>query len=388
MAKRSILLAGACVAACTWAGAATAGVNDILIGLDSKVGYGAQGQVNVQPGTDKLLVMDVSNPGLPKIRASLDLANSLLGPPTNLQITPDGRLALLADSVVHTAEGSGWKVSPDDKLFVVDLTAQPPKLIDTVTVGKQPSGMAIAHDGKLALIANRAGKSVSIVSIEGTTVKHVGDVDLGQEAAAVAIAPDGKRAFVVMNLASKVGVLTIDRQTVTYDKAADIPAGANPYNIDITPNGKFAIVSATGGGRDNADPITTIAITGPHPRAVSVTTVGAGPEGMAIAPDGKWLVTPLLLGTGGKQSDYFYSKTGQAVLAAIGPDGGLMVKDRATLGALPEGVAFSRNSQYVYIGNYIDKSLQVFSIVHNTLQPHGKPINLPGQPASMRGVAR
>ena len=29
---------------------------------------------------------------------------------------------------------------------------------------------------------------------------------------------------------------------------------------------------------------------------------------------------------------------------------------------MPEGVAFSPNSQYVYIGNYIDKTLQVFRI--------------------------
>ena len=115
--------------------------------------------------------------------------NSLLGPPTNLQITPDGRLGLLANSVVHTAEGGNWKISPDDKLFVVDLDATPPKLLDTVTVGKQPSGLAISHDGKLVLIANRAGKSVSVLSIDGTTVKHLTDVDLGQEAAAVAMRP-------------------------------------------------------------------------------------------------------------------------------------------------------------------------------------------------------
>ena len=316
---------------------ALAGTNDILVGLDSKISYTDQGQTNVKPGTDQLLVLDVSNPGLPKIRATLDLSNSLLGPPTNLQITPDGRLGLLASSVVHTADGSGWKISPDDKLFVVDLDAKPPKLIDTVTVGKQPSGLAISHDGKLVLIANRAGKSISVLSIEGSTVKHLTDVDLGQEAAAVAIAPDGKRALAVMNLANKVAVLAIDGQTVTYDKAADIAVGANPYNVDITPDGKFAIIGSTGAGRDNADPLTTIALTGPHPHVTAITTVGTGPEGMAISPDGKYFVTPLLLGTGGKGADYFYGRHGQAVLAAIGPNGTLTVKDREILGALPRG---------------------------------------------------
>ena len=123
--------------------------------------------------------MDVSNPAKPKIRASLPLMNSLLGPPTNLQITPDGKLGLVANSVVMNQDGSAWKTAPDNKLFVIDLNANPPKLVDTVTVGAQPSGMAISHKGDLALTANRAGKSVSVLSIENGTVKSLGDVAAG-----------------------------------------------------------------------------------------------------------------------------------------------------------------------------------------------------------------
>ena len=57
---------------------AYAGTNDILIGLDAKITYGPDGQVNGPPGNDAVLVMDVSNPAKPKIRASLPLMNSLL----------------------------------------------------------------------------------------------------------------------------------------------------------------------------------------------------------------------------------------------------------------------------------------------------------------------
>ncbi len=384
MMKTAMLLA--CAAAL--AHPALAGPNDILIGLDSKIAYTDQGQTNVQPGTDKLLVLDIANPAQPRIRASLDLANSLLGPPTNLQITPDGRLGLVANSVVHAQEGGVWKATPDDKLFVVDLAADPPKLLDTVTVGKQPSGLDIARSGKFALIANRAGKSVSVLSIDGAAVKHLGDIDLGQEAAGVAIAPDGKRAFAVMNVANKVAVLEIDGQKVSYDKSRDIPVAFNPYNIAITPDGKYAVASSTGAGKDNADALTTIGITGPHPHVVALTSVGVGPEGLAISPDGTALVTPLLLGTGAKHADYFYAKEGQAVLAAIDAEGRIAVKDRAALGGLPEGIAFSPDSRFVYIANYIGKTLQIFRIDGGKLDAQGRPMELPGQPASMRGVAR
>ena len=52
------------------------------------------------------------------------------------EITPDGKLGLVANSVLHTPDANGFTVSPDDRLFVIDLTASPPAVVDTVTVGK------------------------------------------------------------------------------------------------------------------------------------------------------------------------------------------------------------------------------------------------------------
>jgi DNA-binding beta-propeller fold protein YncE len=369
------------------AGQARAGTSDILIGLDEKITYDANGQVNGPGGKDAVLVMDVSNPAKPKIRASLPLTNSLLGPPTNLQITPDGKLGLVANSVVMNQDGTAWKVVPDDKLFVIDLTANPPKLIDTVTVGKQPSGMAISNKGDLALIANRNGKSVSVVSIQGNSVKAVGEVPMQQEAAAVVITPDGKRAFVCLNLVNKVAVLAIDGQKVTYDNTLDIPAALNPYNIDITPDGKYVIASNTGAGRNNGDAEVVIEATGPHPHVVGLMSPGNGPEGFAIAPNGKWAAAPLLLGTGAKASDWFFTKQGELVLLSVGAGGKLSEASHAPLGALPEGVAFSPKGDYVYVGNYIDKNLQIFHIEGGKLVQVGV-MALPGQPASMRALAR
>jgi DNA-binding beta-propeller fold protein YncE len=364
-----------------------AGPNDILIGLDAKVTYGPDGSVNGPPGKDEVLVMDVTAPAKPVIRARLALMNSLLGPPTNLQITPDGKLGLVANSVLHTPDANGFKVSPDERLFVIDLTAAPPQLADTVTVGKQPSGLAISHKGDLALVANRNGKSVSVLSIADGKVSLVSDVPVEQEAAAVAITPDGKRAFVCLNLANRVGVLSIDGQKVTYDKTLDIPAAFNPYNIDITPNGKFAIVSTTGAGKNNGDTMAVIDATGPHPHTVFMMTPGNGPEGFAISPDGKFVAAALLLGTGAKQSDWFKTKGGELALMSLDSNTGeLEVKSRAPLGGLPEGLAFSPKSDYLYVGNYFDTDLQVFRTQGGNLKQVGANIKLGGQPASMRAL--
>jgi DNA-binding beta-propeller fold protein YncE len=312
----------------------------------------------------------------------------LLGPPTNLQITADGKLGLIANSVVHVQDGNAWKPVPDNKFFVIDLDANPPKLIDTVTVGRQPSGLSISRKGDLALIANRDGKSVSVVSIQGSTVKEVNEVPIGEQAAAVVITPDGKRAFVCLNLVTRIGVLTIDGQKVTYDKSMDIPSALNPYNIDITPDGKYAIASNTGAQKNNADAEVIIEATGPYPHVIDLMTPGIGPEGFAIAPDGKTAAAPMLLGSGAKESDWFRTKGGELVLMSIGADGKLTVTARARLGAVPEGIVYSPKSDYLYVGNYVDKDVQVFHIDGGKLTEVEPRLKLPGQPASMRAPAR
>jgi DNA-binding beta-propeller fold protein YncE len=368
-------------------GLAQAGPNDILIGLDQKVTYGPDGSVNGPPGKDEVIVLDVTTPAKPVIRARLPLMNSLLGPPTNVQITPDGKLGLVANSVLHTPDANGFKVSPDDRLFVIDLTATPPKLADTITVGKQPSGLAISHKGDLALVANRNGKSVSVLSISNGKVTFVGDVPVEQEAAAVAITPDGKRAFVCLNLANRVGVLNIDGDKVTYDKSLDIPSAFNPYNVDITPNGKFAIVSNTGAGKNHADTLEVIDTSGPQPRIAGVIAPGTGPEGITISPDGKFVAAALLLGSGAKQSDWFQTKGGELALMSLDANSGeISVIARAPVGGLPEGLAFSPKSDYIYVGNYFGSDLQVFHIQAGKLKQVGPNIKLGGQPASMRAL--
>jgi DNA-binding beta-propeller fold protein YncE len=366
---------------------AFASTSDILIGLDEKVTYDENGPVNGPPGRDTVLIVNTANPAKPHIRGSLPLMNSLLGPPTNLQIPPDGKLGLVANSVVMNQDGNAWKTAPDDKLFVIDLMANPPALKDTITVGKQPSGLAISKKGDLALIANRAGKSVSIVTIDNGTVKAVGEVPMEQEASAVVIAPDGKRAFVSLNLANKIGVLSIDGTKVTYDKSLDIPAAFHPYNIDITPDGKYVIASNTGASKNHADTEVVIEATGAHPHVVDVMSPGIGPEGFTISPNGKWAATALIEGSSAKPSDWFVTKGGELAVMSIGAGGKLTVTGKAKLGALPEGIAFSPDSNYIYVGNYKDKDLQVFRVNNGKPVQVGPNMKLPGSPASMRGSA-
>ena len=368
--------------------AAQAQPAQLLMGLDNKLFFEATGPRNGPPGADAVAIISLADPAHPRITGTLPLQNSVAGPPTNLQITPDGRLGLVASSLANQPKDAGFTAVPDDQLHVIDMRADPPRLIETIKVGRMPSGLSIRHAGDLALVANRAGKSVSVLRIDGTTVRQIAEVAVEDEAAAVVFSPDGTRAWFAKNVVHKVGMLTIDGTTVTYDKKNDMPVGLGVYNLDVTPDGTRVITANTGSGSDgHAKTVSIIDATATPPRVVDHVTVGDSPEGFAISPDGRHAVAVLLRGTSAPHAAWSYTKTGSVVLLSLA-GGHARVTAEVDAGNLPEGVAFSPDSQFLYVGNYAGRTLQVFRIDGDGIKDTGTVLDLPGQPASLRGQAR
>src|SRR6266446_1898951 len=181
---------------------AAAGKRELMIvGLDEKQSWDASGKAVIgPPGRDSVAIIDVgTDPLAPKILVSLPLMNTIVGPPVNLAITPDESLALVANSMNVVQDGGVWKQVPDNRIWVIDLTVNPPKLIDTIAAGKQPSGMSINRAGNLALVANRADGSISVLRISGKKVELIDTVTIGEQVAHVVFTPDGRRALTADN---------------------------------------------------------------------------------------------------------------------------------------------------------------------------------------------
>src|SRR5215813_13027345 len=241
----------------------------MVVGVDNKVICDDNGKLLLlPPGKDSVTIVDIGS----------DPAN-----PTIVAITPNGQLALVANSMDWVQDGGNWKPSPDNKLYVIDLTTSPPTRIDTVTVGKQPSGMSINRAGDLALIANRADNSISVLAIQGKQVRLVDTVVIGEHVAHVAFTPDGKRALAGKFPGHKVALLEVDGQKVTYTKR-DLAVGLWPYNLDVTPDGKLALTADNGnnGGSDgNVDTVSVIDLEAQPARVIDKVVVGDAPEGFA-----------------------------------------------------------------------------------------------------------
>jgi DNA-binding beta-propeller fold protein YncE len=357
----------------------------MIVGIDEKVLWDDDGKVVLSmPGKDQVLIVDLADPENPKIAATLPLENSVVGPPVNVDIDPSGSVALVANSVDVVKDGEALKQVPDNKIFVIDLKANPPKLAATITGGKQPSGLSFSPSGKMALVANRGDNSVSVLSVNGTDVKITDTISFPDSVAHVLFTPDGKRALAVRFPAHKVSVLDVAGDKVTYNKV-DLPTGQWPYNVVVTPNGRLALTSDNGGAGSSdgsVDTTSVIDLEANPPRIIDRVVVGDGPEGLAMSPNGDVAVAAILRGSNMKKA-FFYQKNGSLSILKI--DGKKVTKTQdIEVGGLPEAVVFTPDGKYLLAGNYLNQDFSILKVSGTKVTDTGKRFKVPGHPASAR----
>jgi DNA-binding beta-propeller fold protein YncE len=376
---------GAAILLCSSSFNATHAKPFMIVGIDQKVLWDGDGKpIMSLPGKDSVMIVDLANPESPAIVATLPLKNSVIGPPVNLDIDPTGSVALVADSIDVTKDGDALKQVPDNKIYVIDLKASPPKLAATITGGKQSSGLSISPSGKMALVANRGDNSISVLSINGTDVKITDTLAMPDSVAHVVFTPDGKRALAVRFNAHKVSVLDIAGDKVSYNKI-DLPTGQWPYNAVASPNGKIALTSDNGGAGSSdgsVDTSSVIDLEANPPRIIDRVVIGDGPEGLAMSPKGDLAVAAILRGSNMKNA-FFYQKNGSLSILKI--DGKKVTKTQdIEVGGLPEAVQFTPDGKYILAGNYLDQDFSILKVNGSRVTDTGKRFKVPGHPASAR----
>ena len=357
----------------------------MIVGLDEKTTWDGDGKaILAADGKDQVVIVDLANPESPKIAATLPLKNSVVGPPVNLDIDPTGSIAIVADSMNVLNDNGALKQVPDDKIYVIDLKAKPAKLIATLTGGKQPSGLSINSAGNLALVANRAGKSISVLSIHGTDVKIIDTVQMGDEVSTAVFTPDGKHALAVKNVANKVAVLNVDGDKVT-DAKQDMLTGLFPYNVVVSPNGAIALTADNGlaGSSDgNVDTVSVIDLKAPM-HVIDHVTVPDSPEGLAFSPRGNLAASADAFGSNKSKQDWYYHPYGLVTILRVDGNKVTKLKD-IKVGGLPEAVTFTPDGRYIYVGNYIDQDFSILRVDGTDVTDTGKRFKVSGHPASAR----
>ena len=338
------------------------------------------------PADDTITLIDLSvSP--PKVVGELKAPSSVVGPPQNVAIAPDETIALVASSM-KLDPTNPTKLTPDNRLSVIDLKANPPAVIATLETGLGPSGTSINRAGTLALVANANDGTVSIFTISGKTLTAAGTVDLGNPKSlprSVAFSPDGKMALVSRFGDHKISVLSIDGNKVE-DTKRPMTGGFQPYAIQVSPKGDVAVVGNQGGNTGDIDTINVIDLKGKAPRIVHTLDVGQIVEGLAFSNDGSYIALTAQDGSARAPNHPFYNDNGLVVIFSV--NGTNLIKAaEARAGKWDQGVVWSRDGRTLLVQSMAERSLSVLSFDGKNLKVTGE-IKVSGGPEGLRTAER
>ncbi|MDB5440321.1 MAG: lactonase, 7-bladed beta-propeller family protein, partial [Caulobacteraceae bacterium] len=159
---------------------------------------------------------------------------------------------------------------------------------------------------------------------------------------------------------------------------------------------RWAVVGSVGVGAlpggmapGDSDIVTLIDVSKRPFRAIQHLTTPSMPEGVALSPDGKWLVVSALNGSNlpatapsaGRQPK------GRLLLFSLGATGATKVSDLPG-GEASQGVVFSKDSRTVIVQFNVEKQLAIFRIQNGKLTDSGQRLKLDAGPVSIRSMPR
>lgn len=359
----------------------------MISGNENKIDL-ASGSAQVVPDAqpDSLTLLDFAQ-FPPSLQHLTNVPNTVIGPPSNIAIHPTLPLALIANSVrLDPASPTGFV--PESQIHILDLSNQPPKILGEVQVGSQPSGMSFTPDGRLALVANRAAGSVSVLQIRGPqiSVSQTLTVCTPEESASdVAVHPNGKLALVSIQKGGYLQVLEISGGQVQVTDRK-ISVYGQPYRCVITPDGVLGLTAGQGAGNGlDADALTVVDLEARPIRTVDYVALGAVPESFEVSPDGKLLAAVVMNGSNLAPDATHYQPHGAVVLLER-QDRTFRKVQTLPIGRIPEGVAFSPDGRHLVVQCHPARQLWVLDVQNHRLKDAGLRLSVPGMPSSLRAA--
>lgn len=135
--------------------------------------------------------------------------------PYGIDICVPGRIAVVAN--IGAGQGDA------DTISVIDMTAAPPRIVETLSVGQTPEGIKCSPDGTYVAVvvmngSNKAKESpfynpqgqLLLYMVAGKTLQKFGELPIGNWSQGVAFAPDGLTVLVQNMVQKDIQVFRID----------------------------------------------------------------------------------------------------------------------------------------------------------------------------------
>jgi DNA-binding beta-propeller fold protein YncE len=156
--------------------------------------------------------------------------------PDGIDINRDGTWAAVAN--IGMGEGDA------DTISLIDLTVNPPRVVDTATVGQTPEGLTVSHDGKWIAVTvmngsnkppaspfyNDGGK-VMIFGVENKKLVKAAEAAEGHWSQGPVFSWDGKTVMVGNMVERNVWVYSWDGKTLK--KTGEIPMNGGAAGLRI-----------------------------------------------------------------------------------------------------------------------------------------------------------
>ena len=344
----------------------------------------ADGKLGPAVGSDVLAVIRLNqSPDQPLSRlhaATVEVTNSVTGPPAAVAVTPDGRYAIVAETQGPRPAGKPdallKNLAPGRKLTVVDLS-DPDKPVVTqqidsferaVSVAVNPAGTLVAvtfapeaHTNvPLVLFRFRNGKLLdpSQPALPGyTATDELSDAEFlpGKDVLGVVFTAAPHARLSLLQIADRQGQLTLSPW------GNEINIDPSPYIVKFTADGRFALVNSMHEFVDGRGTVTSIRLAAsadpqgaPQHVIASRAEAGRFPEGLAISPNGRWVATANLensyLPLNDPNQQFFASLS----LLRLDPATGLLdrIGDFPFDGLLPEPLVFDNSSRFIAAGSF------------------------------------
>ena len=262
-----------------------------------------------------------------------------------------GNLAELGAATTHVSRSvHGLGLSPDGRwLYVSDVAGN--RLIayalkdgalgeaHAVAVGAQPVHMAETLDGRRVFVTNFAGKSVSVVNTATWTLeKTIATPDAPHS---IVLSADGRWAYAGCYGAASIAV--IDTASATLTGTIALPVGAQPYGLALSKDGRTLYASDNSTGRLFVINVAAA----PSGTVTGSVEVGLRPALIARSPD----AATLYISSGASHS---------VTIVSLAPDPAHpSVRATIPVSGYPHGLAVTPDGKYVVVANTTGKTLSV-----------------------------
>ncbi|MBD3886157.1 hypothetical protein IFO70_31165 [Phormidium tenue FACHB-886] len=358
------------------------------------------GQLGPREGQDALSVIPLGNHVRELQAYETEASNSVAGPPVAVAVTPDGRYALVVETFTPRPAGD-WQnqrfadLQHGDRISVFDLSDPTrPTRVQEVAIAERPDSVSISRDGSLVAVAfhpQGAGTETPLAIIPFSNGQlgqpfypTVPRLPRGQRLIHAEWHPTEDVLALVNEEEADVGFVRVVRQGSTIELQPwgnVVQIEKAPYMARFTPDGRHLIVNNLYWGADvegrwsEAPRGSVVSIRleagaqsdgSPRHALVSRAMTGVSPEGLAISPNGRYVVTTNLERSYLPYDDDRITWFSSLSLITLDPQTGQLhhVADYPFDGILPEAAAFDASSQYLAVVNYdhFDDQMQGGSI--------------------------